>query len=56
MDASGQGAKWDGKNPHCIVNGKNMFKRIFIRNRQPNRTDWETWQKEIDESRKDGKN
>ncbi len=52
---SGEDAKWDGKNPHCIVNGKNMFKRIFIRNRQPNRTDWETWQREIDESRKDGK-
>ena len=40
-----------------IINGvpKSIFPRILVRNRQPNRTDWETWQKEIDESRKDGK-
>lgn len=28
---SGEESRWDGKNPHCVVNGKNMFKRIFIR-------------------------
>ena len=26
-------ANWNGKNPHCVINGKNMFKRIFIRKR-----------------------
>ena len=25
------GGIWDGKNPHCVVNGKNKFKRIFIK-------------------------
>lgn len=25
------GGLWDGKNPHCVINGKNMFKRIFIK-------------------------
>ena len=25
------GGIWDGKNPHCIINGKNKFKRIFIK-------------------------
>jgi hypothetical protein len=25
------GGIWDGKNPHCVVNGHNKFKRIFIR-------------------------
>ena len=28
---SGTEAKWDGTNPHCIVNGKAQYKRIFIR-------------------------
>lgn len=28
---SGEASKWDGKNPHCLVNGKAMYKRIFIR-------------------------
>ena len=32
---SGKAAEWDGKNPHCVVDGKNKFKRIFIRNRFP---------------------
>ena len=32
---SGTAAEWDGLNPHCVVNGKNKFKRIFIRNRYP---------------------
>ena len=31
---SGSESKWDGKNPHCIVDGKKMFKRIFIRRKQ----------------------
>ena len=30
---SGDAAKWDGKNPHCVIDGKNMYKRIFIRKR-----------------------
>ena len=38
-----------------VVNGKAAYSRIFVRNRQPNRNDWEVWQKEIDEGRKDGK-
>jgi hypothetical protein len=25
------GGIWDGKNPHCVVNGRNKFKRIFIK-------------------------
>lgn len=25
------GGIWDGKNPHCVINGENKFKRIFIR-------------------------
>ncbi len=28
---SGEAAEWDGKNPHCMVNNKAMYKRIFIR-------------------------
>ena len=28
------GGIWDGKNPHCVINGKNMFKRIFIKNKK----------------------
>lgn len=28
---SGIAAKWDGKNPHCVINGKNKYKRIFIK-------------------------
>lgn len=24
-------ANWDGLNTHCVINGKNMFKRIFIK-------------------------
>lgn len=28
---SGEAAEWDGINPHCIINGKAMYKRIFIR-------------------------
>lgn len=27
------GGIWDGKNPHCVINGKNKFKRIFIKHR-----------------------
>ena len=27
-------AKWDGLNPHCVINGKNMYKRIFIRRKK----------------------
>ena len=23
-------ANWDGLNPHCVINGKNKYKRIFI--------------------------
>lgn len=32
---SGKEAKWDGRNPHCVVDGKNKFKRVFIRNKHP---------------------
>lgn len=28
---SGAAAKWDGSTPHCIINGKAQYKRIFIR-------------------------
>lgn len=31
---SGEASKWDGLNPHCIVNGKAKYKRIFIRRKQ----------------------
>jgi hypothetical protein len=31
---SGALAKWDGKNPHCIINGQAKFKRIFIKKRR----------------------
>ena len=27
-------AKWDGLNPHCVIHGKNMYKRIFIRKKK----------------------
>ena len=33
---SGEASKWDGKNPHCLVNGKAMYKRLFIRKRVNN--------------------
>lgn len=28
------GGIWDGRNPHCVVNGENKFKRIFIRHKK----------------------
>jgi len=28
------GGIWDGKNPHCVVNGQNKFKRIFIKHKK----------------------
>lgn len=28
------GGIWDGKNPHCVVNGENKFKRIFIKHKK----------------------
>ena len=31
------------------------YKRLLVRNRQPGRTDWEAWQREIDEARKENK-
>lgn len=31
---SGDASKWDGKNPHCLIDGKAKFKRIFIRVRK----------------------
>ena len=31
---SGQLAEWDGKNPHCMINGKAKFKRIFIKRKE----------------------
>lgn len=31
------GGIWDGKNPHCVVNGENKFKRIFIRHKKVGR-------------------
>ena len=27
-------ANWDGKNPHCVINGENKFKRIFIKKKR----------------------
>ena len=45
----------DKKRHNPIMDNNGVYRRILVRNRQPNRTDWETWQKEIDESRKDGK-
>lgn len=24
----------DGKNPHCVINGENKFKRIFIKRKK----------------------
>lgn len=40
-----------------IINGipKSIFPRILVKNRQPGRTDWESWQREIDEARKENK-
>jgi hypothetical protein len=29
------GGIWDGKNPHCIIDGNNKFKRIFIKHKNP---------------------
>ncbi|MCQ2606215.1 MAG: adenine-specific methyltransferase EcoRI family protein [Bacteroidales bacterium] len=31
---SGEEANWDKKNPHCVINGSNKYKRIFIRRKQ----------------------
>lgn len=28
------GGIWDGKNPHCVINGQNKFKRIFIKHKK----------------------
>ena len=28
------GGIWDGKNPHCVIDGQNKFKRIFIKNKK----------------------
>lgn len=27
-------ANWDGLNPHCVINGENKYKRIFIRKKK----------------------
>lgn len=40
--------KPDTKRDKAILNGKYKFKRLFIRNRQPGRCDWDAWQKELD--------
>lgn len=37
---SGKDAKWDGTTPHCIVNGKAQYKRIFIRRKVSGGTLW----------------
>ena len=31
---SGVEAKWDGINPHCVIDGENKFKRIFIKRKE----------------------
>ena len=31
---SGAESKWDGKNPHCIIDGKKKFKRLFIKRKE----------------------
>jgi len=31
------GGIWDGKNPHCVINGQNKFKRIFIKHKKMNK-------------------
>ncbi|EFL46338.1 hypothetical protein HMPREF9296_1340 [Prevotella disiens FB035-09AN] len=31
---SGVESKWDGINPHCVINGRNKYKRIFIKRKQ----------------------
>jgi len=41
-------------NKDLCINGKCPYFRILVRNRQPGRTDWEVWQKEIDDARKGG--
>ena len=28
------GGIWDGKNPHCVINSQNKFKRIFIKHKK----------------------
>ena len=28
------GGIWDGKNPHCVINGQNKFKRLFIKKKK----------------------
>ena len=30
---SGLESMWDGRNPHCVINGNNMYKRVFIKKR-----------------------
>ena len=31
---SSRESKWDGKNPHCLIDGKAKFKRIFIKHKE----------------------
>ena len=31
---SGEASNWDGVNPHCVIDGDNKYKRIFIRKRR----------------------
>ena len=31
-----------------------MYRRLLVYNRQPGRNDWDAWQKEIDDARKEG--
>lgn len=35
-DKGFSGGIWDGKNSHCVINGYNKFKRIFIRYKKNN--------------------
>ena len=40
------------KRHNPIMNNKGMFRRLLVKNRCPNRTDWDAWQREIDEKYK----
>lgn len=40
------------KRHNPIMKGIELYRRLLVRNRQPDRTDWENWQREIDEARK----
>lgn len=53
-DENMDGGYWnEGTKADATVNKKIVYRRLLIKNRQPNRNDWDAWQREIDKKMED---